>query len=230
MLAISLLIIVAVIMSAIFHEYAHGWVAYKLGDNTAKNAGRLTLNPIPHLDPVGSILVPLLLALSPSPAILAWANPVPYNPNNLSDPKYGELKVALGGPGTNLILAVIFGLIARFLPFAATLKTNIINGLFTANFDMVLNAVQGDILASAFLVAVVICFVNLILMIFNLIPIPPLDGSKVLMTFLPWNWQMKMRAIEPYGIFIILALIFFFGLGRVISLLFIFLFRVLVGV
>lgn len=230
MLAISLLIIGAVIMSAILHEYAHGWVAYQLGDHTAKNSGRLTLNPIPHLDPVGSILVPLLLALSPSPAILAWAKPVPYNPNNLNDPKYGDLKVALGGPGTNFILAVIFGLMARFLPFTATLKANIVNGLFSANFGMVLTAVQGDLLASVFLLAIVLCFVNLILMIFNLIPIPPLDGSKVLMTFLPWDWQMKFRSIEPYGIFIILALIFFFGLGRVISLLFLFLFRILVGV
>ena len=230
MVAISLLIIGAVIISAILHEYAHGWVAYKLGDHTAKNAGRLTLNPIPHLDPIGSILVPLLLAFSPSPAILAWAKPVPYNPNNLDDPKYGDLKVALGGPGTNFLLALFFGLLARFFPLAATVKSTIVNGLFTLDGGMVLNVIQGNLAGSIFLLAIVMCFVNLILMIFNLIPIPPLDGSKVLMTFLPWDWQLKFRAIEPYGIFIILALIFFFGLGSVISLLFFFLFRLIVGI
>jgi len=229
MVAITLLIIAAVIISAILHEYAHGWVAYKLGDHTAKNAGRLTLNPIPHLDPVGSILVPLLLAFSPSPAIIAWAKPVPYNPNNLNDPKYGDLKVALGGPGTNFILALFFGLVARFLPLAITLKSNIISGLFSANFEMVLNVLQGNILGSVFLLSIVMCFVNLILMIFNLIPIPPLDGSKVLMSFLPWQWQAKFQSIEPYGIFIILALLFFFGLGRLITILFLVLFRLIVG-
>lgn len=229
MVFISLLIIAAVVISAVFHEYAHGWVAYKLGDHTAKNAGRLTLNPIPHLDPMGSILLPLLLALSPSPAILAWAKPVPYNPNNLNDPKYGDLKVALGGPGTNFLLAVLFGTIARFLPVGEITRVELINGLFGADFDLVLSAIQGDMLGSIFLLAIVICFVNLILMIFNLIPIPPLDGSKVLMTFLPPEWQMKFRAVEPYGIFIILALIFFFGLGQVIMVLFSFLFRLLVG-
>ncbi|MFW5888169.1 MAG: site-2 protease family protein [Patescibacteria group bacterium] len=229
MVFISLLIIGAVIISAVFHEYAHGWVAYKLGDHTAKNAGRLTLNPIPHLDPMGSILLPLLLALSPSPAILAWAKPVPYNPANLSDLKYGDLKVALGGPGSNFILALFFGLLARFLPLAANLKINLVNAFFGADFNAVLSAIQGDLLGAVFLLSLVMCFVNLILMIFNLLPIPPLDGSKVLMTFLPGEWRMRMMSIEPYGIFIILALIFFFGLGRLISVLLFFLLKLIIG-
>jgi len=220
--------IAVVIFSAIIHEYAHGWVAYKLGDKTAQLAGRLTLNPIPHLDPIGSILLPFLLVFSGSPFVLGWAKPVPYNPYNLSDPKYGDLKVALAGPGSNFIVAIFFGLLARFMAVPTLLKTELINGLLSGNFDFVLNQMSGSLLVSVFIMSLAICFINLILMFFNLIPIPPLDGSKILMTFLPPDWQIKFQQIEPFGIFIVLALLFI-GLIDLIFIPIFLLLRVLVG-
>lgn len=206
--------ILALIVSAIFHEYAHGWVAFKLGDHTAKNAGRLTLNPLAHLDPVGSVLLPLILVLSKVGFIVGWAKPVPYNPYNLRDQRYGDLKVALGGPGTNFILALIFGLIARLMPLASALKQNLAVGLLRGDYDFLLNRMQGSVITSIFVLGMIICFVNLLLMLFNLVPVPPLDGSKILMTFLPDGWQIKFRQIEPYGFFIIIFLLWigFFGL------------------
>jgi Zn-dependent protease len=207
-MVLTIFFIIVVVFSAIIHEYAHGWVAYKLGDQTAKMAGRLTLNPIPHLDPVGSILLPFLLIFSGSPFVLAWAKPVPYNPYNLSDAKYGGLKVAIGGPGSNLIVAIFFGLLARLLAVPAFLKVGLINGLLGGDFNFVLSQMSGSILISVFVMSAIICLINLILMLFNLIPIPPLDGSKVLMTFLPPDWQIKMQKIEPYGMFIIIFFLF----------------------
>ena len=227
-MALIVFFIAVVIFSAIIHEYAHGWVAYKLGDKTAQLAGRLTLNPIPHLDPIGSILLPFLLVFSGSPFVLGWAKPVPYNPYNLSDPKYGDLKVALGGPGSNFLVAVFFGLLARFMAVPALLKTELINGLLQGNFDFILNQMSGSLLVSVFIMSLAICFINLILMFFNLIPIPPLDGSKILMTFLPADWQIKFRQIEPFGIFIVLALLFI-GLIDLIFIPIFLLLRILVG-
>lgn len=227
-MALIFFFIAVVIFSAIIHEYAHGWVAYKLGDNTAQAAGRLTLNPIPHLDPVGSVLLPLLLVFSGSPFVLGWAKPVPYNPYNLRDPKYGDLKVALGGPISNFIIAILFGLLARFMAVSPLLKINLINNLLGGDFGFVLSQMSGSLTVSVFVMAVVVCFINLILMFFNLIPIPPLDGSKVLMTFLPPDWQIKFRQIEPWGIFIVLAFLFL-GLVDLIFYPLFFLFRALVG-
>ena len=122
---ITILLIIILIFSAIFHEYAHGWMARRLGDETAEQAGRLTLNPIPHLDLVGSIIVPLVLLITKSNFFIAWAKPVPYNPNNLRDKKYGELKVALAGPATNFIIAIILAMVARFSPMALAAKTQL---------------------------------------------------------------------------------------------------------
>ncbi|HMB66032.1 MAG TPA: site-2 protease family protein, partial [Patescibacteria group bacterium] len=224
-MALIFFAIVAVIMSAIIHEFAHGWMAYQLGDETAKNAGRLTLNPIPHLDPLGSIILPLLLVFSGSPFVLGWAKPVPYNPYNLKDPEYGDLKVALAGPGSNFLLAIFFGLVARFTAPAVMLKQTLISSFFQGNFEAVLGEMSGSLLVSIFVMSMIICFVNLILMLFNLIPVPPLDGSKVLMTFLPADWQIKFQQIEPYGIFIVLFLLFV-GLIDLIFIPLIFLFQV----
>jgi len=194
---IILFSIFVLIISAVFHEFAHGWVAYKLGDPTAKNAGRLTLNPIAHLDLFGSVILPLLLVFSNSPFFLAWAKPVPYNPYYLKDQKYGDLKVAIGGPGTNFFLALLFGLIARFISLPFILKQNIVLSFFQGDYGYLLGQMEGSVMASIFVMSIIICFINLLLMIFNLIPIPPLDGSKVLMTFLPSEWQLKMHAIAP---------------------------------
>jgi len=220
--------ILALIMSAVLHEYAHGWVAYKLGDNTAKNMGRLTLNPISHLDPIGSVILPILLVLSNTGFILGWAKPVPYNPYNLRDARYGDLKVAIGGPATNLMIAIVFGIVARLLPIASGLKQTLAVSFLQGDQTFLLNEMQGSLMASIFVLAIIVCFINLLLMIFNLIPIPPLDGSKVLMTFLPYEWQVRMHKIEPYGFFIIIFMLMF-GVFSLIWPVIIFLFTIITG-
>ncbi|NTU98733.1 site-2 protease family protein [Candidatus Falkowbacteria bacterium] len=203
---ITILFVVALIFSAIIHEYAHGWVAYKLGDHTAEDAGRLTLNPLAHLDPIGSVLVPLLLVLSKTGFFIAWAKPVPYNPYNLRDPKYGDLKVALGGPGSNLLLAIFMGLFARVLPLATDLKLTLAQSVLFSDGDAALSLIHGNPLAAMYLLAGVICFVNLALMLFNLIPIPPLDGSKILLPFLSHRNQMRFHQLSNYGFMLIFIL------------------------
>jgi len=227
---ITIFIIVVLIISAIFHEYAHGWVAYKLGDNTAKDMGRLTLNPIAHLDPVGSILLPLLLVLSKTGFILGWAKPVPYNPYNLRDQKYGDLKVAMGGPATNFLIALFFGLLARLLPLAQGTKSYLATSFMVGNYDQLLTQMQGSYITSVFVLAVIICFVNLLLMIFNLLPIPPLDGSKIFLSFLPYNAQVKFHQLEAYGFFIIIILLWLGIFSYVVYPILLFLFSLMVGV
>lgn len=210
---ITILMIIILIVSAVFHEYAHGWVAYKLGDYTAKDAGRLTLNPLAHIDLVGSVIVPLLLVVSNSSFLIAWAKPVPYNPYNLKDQKYGHMKVAVGGPVANFILLLFFGLLARFISLPILLKQNLVLSFFHRNTVFLLEQMNGSFAASVFVIAIIFCFINLLLMIFNLIPIPPLDGSKILMTFLPHDLRVKFHRIEPFGFFIILFLVMFGFLG-----------------
>ncbi len=202
-----LLSVVILIFSAIIHEYAHGWMAYQLGDDTAKREGRLTLNPIKHLDPIGSVLLPLLLIVSKANFFFAWAKPVPYNPYNLRDRKYGDLKVALAGPGVNIGIALIFGLIARFIPLADSLKVSLLTGFFQGEVSVVSSITQGSFLASLVLIALLICFINLALVIFNLLPIPPLDGSKVVYTFLSERAREIFYKVEQYGFFILIALV-----------------------
>ncbi|MFH0852391.1 MAG: site-2 protease family protein [bacterium] len=158
----ALFLYVVIIFSAIIHEYSHGWMAYQEGDPTAKYAGRLTLNPIPHMDSFGTIILPLLLLvgfpliLGTSPFFFGYAKPVPINPNNFRDQRRGLILVSLAGPGSNFLVAIILGLLVRFFPGLA------IGGLSVIPFI-------------AF-----ITFVNIWLGLFNLIPVPPLDGSKLL--------------------------------------------------
>lgn len=174
--------IVVLILSAAIHEYMHAWAAWRLGDPTAKNAGRLTLNPLAHLEWFGSFFLPLIMLTIPGNGfIFGWAKPVPYNPNFLNDQKYGEVKVALAGPVANLILALLFGLFLRFLPFV--------------NMSFVLLLYQ-------------IIYINLMLMIFNLLPIPPLDGSKVLAAFLPIRARERLLNIENGSFSFIFIVIF----------------------
>ncbi len=174
--------IIILVFSAIIHEYMHGFMADRLGDSTAKDMGRLTLNPIPHIDILGSIILPLLMVFSGTGVVFGWAKPVPFNPYRLRDQKYGPAKVAIAGPLGNLILAVMFALVLRFFP-----------GL--------------DITLASFLGLIV--YINLMLMIFNLLPIPPLDGSKVLAAFLPPKWQFKFFEIERYGLLLVLFFVLF---------------------
>ncbi|MCK5061066.1 site-2 protease family protein [Candidatus Parcubacteria bacterium] len=193
--------IIVLIFSAIIHEYMHGWMADRLGDTTAKDAGRLTLNPLPHIDPFGSILVPGILILSGAGFVFGWAKPVPYNPYNLRDVKYGSAKVAAAGPLANLITAIFFGLILRFFPIVDPMLV-----LFLS----------------------IIVQINLLLMIFNLVPIPPLDGSKVIMPFLPHSVQQKFAQLERYGMILVILFIMV-GFSIIIPIIN-FLFRLIVGI
>ncbi|HEY4525687.1 MAG TPA: site-2 protease family protein [Candidatus Paceibacterota bacterium] len=176
---------IVLIISVMVHEVSHGYVAEKLGDPTARLAGRLTFNPIKHIDLFGSILLPLLLFFSNSPVLIGWAKPVPYNPYNLRDPKYGPLKVALAGPLSNILLALIFSLLVRF-------------GMIYLPAQFIL------------LLAIII-LVNIALAVFNLLPIPPLDGSKILTLILPRRWSMAMENLGFSGIIVIFIFIYFFS-------------------
>ena len=180
-------IILIFLFSIIIHEVSHGAMADYLGDPTAKNAGRLTLNPINHLDPIGSILVPLILIISRAGIIFGWAKPVPINPFNLRDKVYGQAKVAIAGPLANILVALIFGIVLRFLPF-----------LFSARIG------ENLIIIFSYIV-----WINLLLAIFNLLPIPPLDGSHILFTFLPKQFDSLKIFLIQYQLFILLFFIFF---------------------
>lgn len=193
--------IIALLGSVIIHEYMHGWMALRLGDPTAENSGRLSLNPLAHLDPIGSVLLPLLLILTQAGFVFGWAKPVPYNPYNLTDRKWGEAKVAIAGPLGNLIIAIFFGLIIRFIPITNEL---------------------------VYIFLFIIVQVNLVLMIFNLVPIPPLDGSKILFAILPPSATNVRIWLERYGFFILI--IFILYLFPVISPIISFLFKLITGI
>jgi len=204
-----LFIIIILIFSAILHEIAHGAVAYHLGDSTAKYAGRLTLNPLKHLDPVGSVILPIFLIIltrvTGSGIIFGWAKPVPINPYNFKDQKYGQAKVALAGPAINLIVALLFGLLLRFIIIPAGIAVNLLSPPF---------GFGGAIAA--------IVYINILLAVFNLLPIPPLDGSHILFTFLPYSIQHIKVFLSQFGYFIIIIFIVFFfsWLSFIINLIF----------
>ena len=173
-------------MSVVVHEVAHGYTAYLLGDNTAKNSGRLTLNPIKHLDPFGSVVLPLLLVLMNAGFVIGWARPVPYNPANLRDEKKGTFLVAIAGIIANLMLAILFGLLIRFSP-----------------------AIGIPLSVPFFKITSIIVILNLVLALFNLIPIPPLDGSKIMFSFLPYKYRYIENFLEKWGMFLLLFFIIF---------------------
>jgi Zn-dependent protease len=201
--SINIFAIVILILSVIIHEISHGYAALALGDPTAKYEGRLTLNPIPHLDLYGSFIVPLLLIISHTGVVIGWAKPVPFNPYNLRNQRWGEAIVAVAGPLSNISLAVIFGLVIRFAAAQSLLNQSFLN------------------------LAGYVILINITLAIFNLVPIPPLDGSKILFAFLPYKWQSLRASLERYGL--ILVLIFVFFLWQIISPVVGFLFNFLVG-
>lgn len=186
-IAIVVFEFVVLIFSAVLHEVAHGYTAEYLGDPTARNAGRLTLNPLVHLDPFGSVLMPLLLYIASGGAFFfAAAKPVPYDPRNLKDPRMGSAKIAFAGPATNLLLAFAFGIIIRIM----------------VHFPV------PELLVILF---AIIVYLNILLGIFNLIPIPPLDGSRILFAILPPSPGVyrAMYLLERWGLLLVLVFVLF---------------------
>ncbi len=181
---------VPVLFSIVVHEVSHGWMAYRLGDDTAKRMGRLTLNPFPHIDPMGTVILPLIMIIMGGP-VFGWAKPVPFNPYNFNrnvNIRNGTMWVALAGPGSNLILAFIFSFV------------------FVA-IHLFFSGLPSIIYFSISQLAQALIFINLVLASLNLIPIPPLDGSKILMRFLPSTYDRYFLMLERYGFFILIILL-----------------------
>jgi Zn-dependent protease len=188
----AILLIVVLISSVVVHEVAHAWQARREGDETAARLGRITLNPVPHLDFIGSVLVPMLLYFTNSGFMFGWAKPVPVNPANYRDYKWGDIRVSLAGIVSNLALAVLATLLAAVVVKAQ----GVVGGLGGVTDALLQMAMYG-------------IFINLILAVFNLIPIPPLDGSHVLFHFLPRPLALRYREAGRYGILVLFALLFF---------------------
>ncbi|OHA14073.1 MAG: hypothetical protein A2909_02630 [Candidatus Tagabacteria bacterium RIFCSPLOWO2_01_FULL_39_11] len=217
--------IAVLVMSVVVHEVSHGFIANYLGDPTAKYAGRLTLNPLKHLDLFGSVLVPFLLVITNSPFLIGWAKPVPYNPYNLKNQKWGPAIVGAAGPLSNIFFVIIFSILIYFVPVADMLKEQaVLSVLFP---DLRASLDFSNILVSLIFSSSLIIWINLILAVFNLLPIPPLDGSKVLFALLPYKWNNVQFFLERYGFFILLIFIIF--LWRAILPVVFLLFRIVTG-
>jgi len=188
---------VPVMLAIVLHEVAHGWVADRLGDDTARWMGRLTLNPIKHIDPVGTIVVPVVLLVIGSPILFGYAKPVPVNFRKLRHPKRDMVWVALAGPVTNILLAI-----ASTVLLAVMIQ---LPGNMMWLAEPVASMCQASIL------------INMVLCIFNLIPLPPLDGGRVAVGLLPGRYAYHLSRVEPYGFVIIVALLFFGVLQQIIG-------------
>jgi len=210
----AILSVPALMIAVILHEVAHGWVAYRMGDPTAKMAGRLTLNPVPHIDPFGTILLPAMFILLGSPIIFGWAKPVPINPLNFRDLRRGTFFTSIAGVVTNLSLAVVFGIAYRFLyELAGTVDPFLTKSVI---YPLLIFTAKSVL-------------INLILALFNIIPIPPLDGSKALMSFLSFKYWELFQKYEIYGFFVIAILLFSGMLGKIIYPPLIFLYHLILG-
>ncbi len=189
----SVFYIVVLIMSVVVHEFAHGYVAYRYGDQTAYRAGRLTLNPLKHLDLFGSILLPFILIVTKAGFVLGWARPVPYNPFNFKNEKQGTIAVALAGICANIIVAIVFAVLIRLAPYV---------GLPPLSLAV-------ETLHPFYHIATTIVLLNIVLAVFNLLPIPPLDGSRLLFSLLPDRFRGVQAFLEQYSFFILLVFVMF---------------------
>jgi Zn-dependent protease len=190
---------VPVLFSIVIHEVAHGWMAYKLGDNTAKDMGRLTLNPLVHVDVMGTLILPLIMIVMGGP-VFGWAKPVPFNPYNFNprvDRRNGTMWVAVSGPASNFILAFIAS-------FVLVISQRFLSGL------------PALLYMSIFQLAQALIFINLILGFFNLIPLPPLDGSKILVRFLPREIEPHFLRLERYGLLILILILATGGFSSIV--------------
>ncbi len=188
---------IPILFAITVHEVAHGWIANKLGDPTARMLGRLTLNPIKHIDPIGTILVPGILVYTTG-FIFGWAKPVPVGWRNLRSPRRDMALVAAAGPVSNLCMAVLWGLIIKL---GVLLQTSTGMGISLAMIEMGKVGIQ----------------INLVLLVLNLLPIPPLDGSRVVASFLPPKLAYVYARIEPFGFLILLALLYFKVLNVILA-------------
>lgn len=188
---------IPLIFAITVHEVAHGWVASWFGDQTARLSGRLTLNPIPHIDPIGTILVPLLMLVSTN-FIFGWAKPVPVDARNMRNPRRDMAITALAGPVTNLIMALMWAGIARF-------------GIYLESFGYAWVGVPLSYMGGAGIM------INIVLGVLNLVPLPPLDGGRVLTSILPPRMAYKFSMIEPYAFFILILLLVTGLLGALIG-------------
>jgi len=185
--------VIPILFAITLHEFAHGWVARRLGDPTASSMGRLTVNPLAHIDPLGTILIPLLTMMIGG-FIFGWAKPVPIDPRHFQDPRRGMAWVGLAGPAANLLMALFW----------------------TWVLSMSLNLEGMNLAVPVALMAQIGIIINVILMVLNLLPIPPLDGSRVLAGIVPPDWARNIYRIEPYGLLIIMALLFTGVLGKIL--------------
>lgn len=193
-IAYTLLSVAIILISIVLHEVAHAWAAYKLGDATAKEQGRLTLNPLAHLDPMGSVVIPLLMSLAGG-FVVGYAKPVPYNPRRLRNPRRDEVLVALAGPASNLCQALVGAVL-----YHALYDAGAIDALYTAG-------VSATVLYGVAYFVVRYTYTNVMLMFFNLIPLPPLDGSKVLLYFLKGDAKRTYYSIQQYAMPILLIVL-----------------------
>lgn len=201
--------ILVLVFSVVVHECAHGWMAWRLGDPTAKEQGRLTLNPFPHIDPIGSIVVPLILSLT-STIMLGWAKPVPINPMRLGNPRDDHPKVAAAGPLSNLLLALIFAVLLGLVAGVLGMSPHgwEAPGLESSVRSFLLKLCEFGVM------------INVVLALFNLLPLPPLDGSWILLRFLPPAGVVRLQLLRRHGLLIVVGMLFLLRytfLGHLVS-------------
>lgn len=196
---------VPVFLAVILHELAHGMVAYRLGDPTARRAGRLTLNPLAHVDPMGTLVVPLLLIFLKAPFLFGWARPVPINPFYLKNPRKDMLWIALAGPVTNLLIAAVSAFLFKYLLGLRFSPSGALTGLGLS------------VLVPLAVMAKNSAIINVVLAVFNALPIPPLDGGRILAGLLPRRQAETLSQIEPYGFLILILLMMSGLLGTIIG-------------